>query len=246
MKLVEEQTESVGVQLYELEKFVTRARAQNDRMHTDSTKSIVDLFDGGHTTINEFSALSKSFQSELDSFQEVVEMATSGHEMFDEFGTDAQQQLSELRTTIEEAPLKECAPTGQTPRKRKFMFPTTLPSTGAAEDVVAKARGTFYSKRAALGEKEVNSPKKLAPVLPVADDAKPGGAGSAFLPAVAGKKKVLREAVLNENNDVLAIKAAHLEDGAAAAERRQSPRKRPADEVGGADTVSKTARRRFR
>lgn len=257
VKLVEEQTESVGVQLWELEEFVNRARAQNQRIHTDSKESITRLFDGGCESIEQFASLIKGFHDEVGSFEEVVTMATIGLEKFDEFGTNTRQRLSQLRTKVESEPLKECLPTGQTPRKRKFTFPATLPSTGAADDVVARARGTFYSKRPALGEKEVNSPKKLTPnaTTLVADDvAKSGGAGigATFYPTVSGKKKVLREALGTENDG--GVKAGEADgnvflSGDGTANRRQSLRKRKVGEAGeGTEELASisTTRRRLR
>lgn len=51
---------------------------------------------------------------------------------------NVRQPLAELRTNVAEAQLKEYVPTGETPQKVQYQYPTTLPRTDDHEKLVAK------------------------------------------------------------------------------------------------------------
>jgi hypothetical protein len=185
---VAEQTEDVGVQLQDLDHSVANVRSLNEKYHEISVESINKIVDSGHDFINKFTSLIEEVRGEVGSLEELSNLAAEGLETFESFNTTTQQRLSQLRERVESEHLKECLPTGQTPRKRKYTFPTTLPSTGTAEDVLARARGIA---RPVLGEKEVNSPQKQTPESSsILADPKSGGAGigAAFYPTIANKK----------------------------------------------------------
>ncbi|KAA8894875.1 P-loop containing nucleoside triphosphate hydrolase protein [Sphaerosporella brunnea] len=197
VKLVAEQTEDVGVQLQDLDQSVANVRSLNEKYHNLSVESINKIVDSGHEFINKFTSLIEEVRGEVSSLEQFSEIASKGLEDFETFSSSTQERLSQLREKLESEHLKECLPTGQTPRKRKYSFPTSLPSTGPAEEVLAKARGI---PRPVLGEKEVNSPQKQSPeTLPsILADPKSGGAGigAAFYPTITNtflKKKVHRD-----------------------------------------------------
>jgi len=52
--------------------------------------------------------------------------------------TTIQQPLSELRSNMTNAPLKEYIPTGETPQKTQYQFPTALPHTDPHEKLLIK------------------------------------------------------------------------------------------------------------
>lgn len=191
---MEEQTEDVGVQLHDLDHAVANARSMNDKYHNISMESINKIVDGGQQFVNKFLSLIDTLRNEMGPFEETSELAAQNIDVVESFSFITQERLSQLRNRVESAPLKECLPTGQTPRKRKYTFPTTLPSTGSAEDVLTRARGGI---RTVLEEKEVNSPQKLTPgTSSILTDPKTGGAGigAAFYPTVTNnKKKVFRD-----------------------------------------------------
>ncbi|KAF8541673.1 P-loop containing nucleoside triphosphate hydrolase protein [Trichophaea hybrida] len=258
--LVEKQTEDVGVQMQALDEFVARARSQNESHHKTSLQSLQDLYGGGREFVENFSGLITRFRDELQSIEEVSGMASTGLDAFSSFSQSTQQRLSELRGNVESESLKECLPTSQTPRKRKYTFPTTLPSTGSAEEVLARARGETV--RPVLGEKEVNSPHKQIPSAPsILTDPKSGGAGigAAFYPTVT-KKKVLRDIALIAGEPAddrgLAESNMKLKEnsiftlGDDTASRRRSLRKRkasdPSDMKDGSEMTAITTRRRMR
>ncbi|KAI5858375.1 P-loop containing nucleoside triphosphate hydrolase protein [Tricharina praecox] len=195
IKLVEEQTEDVGVQLQDLDQAVANAHSMNDKYHGISMESINKIVDGGRQFVDKFSSLIDTLRNEMGSFEEASELAAQSIAAVESFSSNAQERLSQLRIKVESAPLKECLPTGHTPRKRKYTFPTILPSTGSAEDVLNRSRGGVV--RTVLEEKEVNSPQKLTPsASSILTDPKSGGAGigAAFYPTITNnKKKMFRD-----------------------------------------------------
>lgn len=214
-----------------LDEFVTRARSQNEVHYKTSVQSLADLHSGGCRFAKEFSGLLTRFRDELKSIEEISSLASSGLEAIGSFGESTRERLSGLRRKVESEPLKECLPTGQTPRKRKYNFPTALPSTGSSEEVLGKAKGEVV--RPVLGEKEVNSPQKQPPsATSILTDPKSGGAGigAAFYPTIANKKKVFRDVTpaSGEYNDRLAENSIFQEDEGYS--RRKSLRKRKVDD----------------
>jgi kinesin family protein 11 len=181
------------VQLQDLDHSVANARSLNQKHYDLSVENINKIVDSSHALFNKFTSFIEEVRGEVESLEDLSSLATDGLESFETFNSTTQQRLSQLREKVESEGLKECLPTGQTPRKRKYTFPTSLPSTGPAEEVLAKARGLV---RPVLGEKEVNSPKKQTPdSSSILADPKSGGAGigAAFYPTIAKQKKMLRD-----------------------------------------------------
>jgi len=262
IKLVAEQTEDVGVQLQDLDQAVANARSMNDKYHNISMESINKIVDGGRQFVQKFSSLIDTLRNEMGSFEEASDLAAQSIDAVESFSSNTRERLSQLRTGIESAPLKECLPTGQTPRKRKYTFPTILPSTGSAEDVLARARGGVI--RTVLEEKEVNSPQKLTPgVSSILTDPKSGGAGigAAFYPTVTNnKKKVFRDQPSAQGEPGGGVAESHMpsgykENGFSSATNGGDPKKgllkkRKAGETGAeegmAGIAAITTRRRMR
>lgn len=249
VRLVDEQTKDVGVQMEALDEFVSRARSQNEHHHVAFVSSLESLTTNAQESFHKLGADIRKFKSGVDSIADISTQAKEGAESVAPFGEYVRGCLSDLRDRVESNPLQEYIPSGQTPRKTRYNFPTVLPSTGSAEDVIARAKGIT---RPPLGEKEVNSPKKAvsdgASIL--TSDPKSGGAagiGAAFYPNAPGKQKTVPRtpdlgAGMKEN-----LAAIGSSDEEAAGTRRRSSRKRKvSDELSNLVAGTITTRRRMR
>jgi hypothetical protein len=183
-----------------LDSFVTRARSSNDSLHASNLEILSSLYSNGLETVSSFSSLIGRFKAELAAIEELSTLATEGVEGYATFREETKNRLRELREKVEGEPLKECLPTGVTPRKRKYAFPTTLPSTGSHEAVLAEALGQVQD-RAPLGEKEVNSPRKSVQNADLTEEI--AGMGKAFYPQQnqQGKKKMSQGGERGESLD---------------------------------------------
>jgi kinesin family protein 11 len=249
VKLVDEQTKDVGVQMEALDEFVSRARSQNEHHHVEFVSNLESLTTNARESFDKWGADIRKFKSNIDSIADISAQATESAESVAPFGEYVRECLSDLRDRVESNPLQEYIPNGQTPRKTRYNFPTVLPSTGSAEDVIARAKGLV---RPPLGEKEVNSPKKAisdgASILTA--DPKSGGAagiGAAFYPNAAAKQKTVPRtpdlvAGMKENLTTMGSS-----DEEVAETRRRSLRKRKvSDELGNLAAGTITTRRRMR
>ncbi|CCX30040.1 Similar to Kinesin-like protein bimC; acc. no. P17120 [Pyronema omphalodes CBS 100304] len=200
ISLVSDQNSNIATQMASLDSFVTRARSSNDSLHASNLEILSSLYSNGLETVSSFSSLIGRFKAELAAIEELSTLATEGVEGYATFREETKNRLRELREKIEGEPLKECLPTGVTPRKRKYAFPTMLPSTGSHEAVLAEALGQVQD-RAPLGEKEVNSPRKSVQNADLTEEI--AGMGKAFYPQhnQQGKKKTSQGGERGESND---------------------------------------------
>lgn len=162
--LVDAQMQDIDVQMRALDEFVTRARSQNEVHYTQFVANLsgltANIRDSYTHLENEVSAI----KEEAEYFSEDMATQTSAlKETIDPFTESTIAPLTELRRAVEAAPLKEYTPTGSTPRKREYEYPTTLPRTQSHEEILAQAHNPQHQRkhsRTPLGEKEVHSPNK--------------------------------------------------------------------------------------
>ncbi|KXJ89579.1 P-loop containing nucleoside triphosphate hydrolase protein [Microdochium bolleyi] len=144
VRVVEEQLEDLHEQMTSLDDFVTRARSQNaqhnDR-HGASLRCVSSTVEGSYNSIGEHfkttfarvNDLSTDMQAEVSAVQDTLQPLAE----------NLSQPLADLREDISNTGLTDYQPTGETPRKMDYDFPTELPRTQAHERLIAKFNGVL-------------------------------------------------------------------------------------------------------
>lgn len=158
--------QDVAVQMQALDEFVTRARSQNEAHFEAFTKNLTSLTETVRESYSHLGAELQGITDDTGSFGDDISAQTSRvKDLLDPFTSQTRKPLSELRSNIEAAPLREYVPTGETPKKRPYEYPSTLPRTRPHEEILSSSLSRSVTRkknpsRTPLGEKEVHSPNK--------------------------------------------------------------------------------------
>ncbi|KAG0636196.1 P-loop containing nucleoside triphosphate hydrolase protein [Tuber brumale] len=168
VRLVDAQMQDVGVQMQALDEFVTRARSQNEAHFEAFTQNLNGLSETVRESYRRMEGDLKGFTEDLDSFDnDMSEQTSLSKELLEPFTSTTKQPLSELRGNIESTPLQEYIPTGETPKRRTYEYPTALPHTQPHEELLLKpVTRRKNSTRTPLGEKEAFLANLQRPVTP--------------------------------------------------------------------------------
>lgn len=122
----------------DLDDFVTRARAENSDHHQRHVVSMEGL---SGTVENSFSNISHQFTETFDRVRDLGEEVQTDTKSLEAtlapLGENICRPLSNLRDDINNTVLREYEPTGDTPQKLKYEYPTTLPRTEPHEVLLA-------------------------------------------------------------------------------------------------------------
>lgn len=139
IRIVDAQMKDMATQMQALDDFVTRARSQNERHHSRHVTSLQGLASSVHQS---YSSIGDHFVSTYDRVREigadVSTQSTTLSASLPPLSATIQQPLADLRADITSAPLKEYVPTGETPRKTQYQYPTTLPRTEPHDKILGK------------------------------------------------------------------------------------------------------------
>lgn len=139
VRIVDAQMKDMAVQMQALDDFVTRARSQNERHHETHVRSL----EGMASTIRQsYTSMGDHFESTYsrvrDLGADMADRSTALQNALSPLNSTLCQPLSDLRANITNAPLREYTPTGETPSKATYTYPTTLPRTEAHNTLLAK------------------------------------------------------------------------------------------------------------
>ncbi|KAL8761241.1 MAG: hypothetical protein Q9184_002621 [Pyrenodesmia sp. 2 TL-2023] len=138
IRIVDAQMKDIATQMQALDDFVTRARSQNERHHATHVSSLQSL----SSTVDEsYSSIAEHFTSTYDRVKNIgngiSEQSKALQDTLPPLTQNVQQPLADLRSSIANAPFKEYVPTGETPQKTQYNFPTTLPRTEPHEKIIS-------------------------------------------------------------------------------------------------------------
>lgn len=154
----------IETQMKALDDFVTRARSQNAQHHDSHVASLQGL---STTVKSSYSNISSHFTSTYERVRdlgdEMSTQTTSLQESLAPLNSVLRQPLAELRDNISKTALQEYQPTGETPQKIQYQYPTELPRTEAHETLLAALRRPTGS-----------SPSKQTTMIPVVFNDAPG------------------------------------------------------------------------
>lgn len=135
VRVVDEQVEDLGSKMHALDDFVTHARTENTTHHESHGQSVQAL---SNTVEQSFGNISSHFKSTFDRVKNVgEEMELDANDMRDglePLEMQICQPLTNLRDGIASTSLQEYQPTGDTPQKAVYQYPTVLPRTNNLGD----------------------------------------------------------------------------------------------------------------
>ncbi|KAL2143837.1 hypothetical protein VTI28DRAFT_9979 [Corynascus sepedonium] len=141
VRVVEEQMRDLDTQMQDLDDFVSRAKSHNaahQERHVESVQSL-------NTTVEQsFGSISGHFKETFDRVQHLGEEmdaeAQRMEEALEPLEEDVCRPLAELREDVQNTELREYEPTGETPEKTDYTYPTGLPRTAPHEALLAALR----------------------------------------------------------------------------------------------------------
>ncbi|KAL5349013.1 Kinesin-related motor protein [Pseudogymnoascus australis] len=160
IRIVDEQMKDIAIHMEALDDFVSRARTQNAEHHDNHALSLDEL---SSTVSASYSNIGTHFTSTFDRVKDLGEemsaKTTTLQDALSPLDTTLRQPLAELRSNIVSTLLQEYVPTGDTPLKMQYQFPTTLPRTEPHEKLLESVR------QPAISTTPVASPTKYIPVI---------------------------------------------------------------------------------
>lgn len=138
IRVVDEQMKDLDMQMTALDDFVTRARSENAGHHAQHEASVAKLSD---TVDSSFSNISSHYKDTFDRVHDLGEKMGSEIENLQEdlqpLDDSLCQPLSKLREDISNTALREYEPTGETPKRVQYQYPTELPRTAPHDILIA-------------------------------------------------------------------------------------------------------------
>ena len=166
VNIVDAQLNDMAIQMAALDEFVTRARSQNDQQQTAHAESLRGLSSNLHQTCTSLGQRLDSASANLSTFgTENAAEISNLQENLGPLTEELHQSLAQLQSDIQSTRLQDYTPTGETPQKKDWAYPTTLPQTEDHESVIAKQRGLPDPKQQALTDAARTpgrSPRKIA------------------------------------------------------------------------------------
>ncbi|RDL31163.1 Kinesin-domain-containing protein [Venustampulla echinocandica] len=166
--IVDEQVKGMESQMQALDAFVSRARSQNARHHNSHTQSLQNLSGTVKTSYDDIgSRFASTYERIRDLGDEMSENTTSLQETLVPLDSILRQPLAVLRSNITTTRFQEYQPTGDTPQKVQYQYPTQLPKTEPHEQLLA----ALHRPR---GSPNVASPSKPTMIPVIFHDAADG------------------------------------------------------------------------
>ena len=138
----------MATQMQALDDFVTRARTQNENHHISHIQSLEPLgltVKDSYSAFNDAITASHSRISQLGS--DISTQTTSLQSNLPSLGTEVRDPLTTLRESISTTQLTEYNPTGETPQKTQYTYPSMLPRTEPRDKLLSAltdARATTF------------------------------------------------------------------------------------------------------
>ncbi|KAF7856369.1 hypothetical protein EAF04_009897 [Stromatinia cepivora] len=141
VRIVDEQMKDIGTQMQALDDFVTRARAQNAEHHNLHAQSLQGLSTKVKSSYDNIGThFASTYERVKDLGDEMTSKTTALAENLAPLDDNLRQPLANLRSDISRSAMQEYEPTGETPQKVQYQYPTHLPRTEAHETLLAALR----------------------------------------------------------------------------------------------------------
>ena len=171
---MEEQIQDLDVQMQDLDDFVSRAKSHNANHHERHAESVEGL---NATVEQSFGNISGHFKETFGRVQALGEEMEADAEKLESalepLEENICQPLAELRDKVQNTELAEYEPTGESPEKTKYDYPTELPRTDAHELLLAAMREPPSSsprRPSTIVLPDINLTPVRSPVRPTTSD----------------------------------------------------------------------------
>ncbi|KAJ5121013.1 uncharacterized protein N7515_008974 [Penicillium bovifimosum] len=213
VRIVDAQVSDMGTQMEALDDFVAKARSQNGRFHQSHlsnldamAKNVRESRSHVHEQLDGITRRVGQLQDDVGMHTESLEQTTAPLQ------TEVRQPLLELRSNIQSHPLKEYVPTGITPQKRRYEYPSELPHTEPHDGLRARHRTSKQFTALPFSEQEEQDPSaSTSPSKKFVYNDTPEEVGhplpsSAATPPNTGLREVdlnVARPVVSDGNDIL-------------------------------------------
>ena len=141
VRIVDAQMKDMAAQMQALDDFVTRARSQNELHHNSNVKSLERLVSSVSQSYSRTDKDIHSAEDRLKTLDVVVTAQTASlSSALPLLDSTLCEPLSSLRETILDAPMTEYNPSGDTPQKTQYSYPTHLPRTESHDTLLSRPR----------------------------------------------------------------------------------------------------------
>ncbi|KJZ77360.1 hypothetical protein HIM_03084 [Hirsutella minnesotensis 3608] len=139
VRVVDEQVEDLGAQMQALDDFVARARVENASHNETHSQSVQALSNTVEQSFGKISAHFKTTFDRVKNLGEAMELdANDLQDGLEPLETRMCRPLANLRQGITSTSLQEYQPTGETPQKTLYTYPTKLPRTEPREVILSR------------------------------------------------------------------------------------------------------------
>ncbi|KAK4680758.1 Kinesin-related motor protein [Podospora pseudoanserina] len=150
VRVVDEQLEDLDVQMQDLDDFVTRAKSYNAQQSEHLSEAVSNLNNTVEQSFDNISGHCKATFGRVEDLGQQMEVDVQRfHNDLAPLDEEVIQPLSELREDIRATEFKEYEPTGTTPPKVQYQYPTELPQTADHAALLADMRDTPTPSRGA-------------------------------------------------------------------------------------------------
>ncbi|KAJ5413571.1 hypothetical protein N7465_005876 [Penicillium sp. CMV-2018d] len=165
VRIVDAQMSDMGTQMEALDDFVAKARSQNGRFHESHLGSLNAMVKNARDSRSNVYGQLDGFTGRVEQLQDDVDMHTQNLEQATApLHAEVRQPLLEMRSNIQSHPLKEYVPTGITPQKRRYEYPSEMPQTEAHDGLRTRHRTSKQFTALPFSEEEPqDSPAPTSP-----------------------------------------------------------------------------------
>ncbi|KAH7320020.1 P-loop containing nucleoside triphosphate hydrolase protein [Stachybotrys elegans] len=150
-RAVDDQVGDLDTQMRALDDFVTRARSENATHHNTHAQSVQAVSNAVEQSFGNISAHFKVTFDRVKNLGEEMELDTADLEdNLDPLDSQLCQPLANLREGVASSSLQEYQPTGETPQKVQYQYPTSLPRTRSRNAVITKIEETPDDEQASI------------------------------------------------------------------------------------------------
>ncbi|KAK4658411.1 Kinesin-related motor protein [Podospora pseudocomata] len=150
VRVVDEQLEDLDVQMQDLDDFVTRAKSYNAQQSEHLSEAVSNLNNTVEQSFDNISGHCKATFGRVEDLGQQIEVDVQRfHNALAPLEEEVIQPLSELREDIRATEFKEYEPTGTTPPKVQYQYPTELPQTADHAALLADMRDAPTPSRGA-------------------------------------------------------------------------------------------------
>ncbi|KAL4974096.1 kinesin-like protein bimC [Aspergillus desertorum] len=143
VRIVDAQVDDMGRQMEALDDFVAKARSQNGRYRNAHLATLDTIATGVRDSYSSIEERVESLIGRMNQFeQEAAQQYATLEESVAPLSVEVRKPLAELSSSIQNRSLQEYVATGATPKKRKYDYPSVLPSTESHEVLKSRLRTT--------------------------------------------------------------------------------------------------------